>query len=388
MYSIIYQGDSIAPLSTIYTPDASYHFAALEDSFLYTTTPGEIVCINVADPESIFIHRTLHEMSSLAGLEAIDGYVYLPWKFLGYDEITSTSWVHSHIARADMINSASPTFNYYFGPAYPERYFGSITGDGEYIFFVNTELSSWPDWEIGESDFYVHNTDSSYTFDDKWDGQPAIGVEIVNDHLAAVGFKHGFSILDIDDLSDIHEVAYYMDPDSEFYCTHFAMKDTVLYAVAHPAAGGCRLYMFYLADSVASGQAEAVIPWKPDEMKLRSYPNPFNSSVRFAVEASGVCDTPLRVEIYDVNGRKIADAEPVEAGAGRLTKDTSTSSVSVFAPLTKGGQGGSYIWTPDESLPSGVYLVRASAGGRGDLDPGGPSTGSGTVATARIVYLK
>ncbi len=33
----------------------------------------------------------------------------------------------------------------------------------------------------------------------------------------------------------------------------------------------------------------------------------------------------------------------------------------VFPPLNKGGQGGSYIWTPDPSLLSGVYLVRATA---------------------------
>ncbi|MGC9315455.1 MAG: hypothetical protein ACP5G4_07480, partial [bacterium] len=70
-------------------------------------------------------------------------------------------------------------------------------------------------------------------------------------------------------------------------------------------------------------------------------------------------------------------------------KDTSTGSVSVVAPLMKGGQGGSYVWQPDESLPSGVYLVRARFGsaqrpddGRGDLDP------TEKTATKRVVYLK
>ncbi|MGC9315742.1 MAG: hypothetical protein ACP5G4_09000, partial [bacterium] len=97
----------------------------------------------------------------------------------------------------------------------------------------------------------------------------------------------------------------------------------------------------------------------------------------------------FEVEIYDVAGRLVADAELVEAGTGRLTKDTSTSSVSVFAPLHKGGQGGSYVWRPHESLPSGVYLVRVRFGyaqrpygGRGDLDP------TEKTATKRVVYLK
>jgi len=36
---------------------------------------------------------------------------------------------------------------------------------------------------------------------------------------------------------------------------------------------------------------------------------------------------------------------------------------------------GAFIWTPDPSIPSGVYLVRARAG-------------DGQTATKRIVYLK
>jgi len=404
--------DSIALKSRIYTPFASYHFAALEDSFLYTVggPGGALTCINVADPESIYIYRTVEGGGSDRGLEVIDGYVYSAWDWLDYNELTSESALSYHVRRADMLNSPTPWVDHYYGPSYSDRSFGASTNDGEFVYYVNTEIGSWPDWTIGESDFYVLDTDTSYNFDDKWDDQPAIGIDIVNDHLAAIGFKHGFSILDIDDLSDIHEVAYYMDPDSQFYCTHFAMnEDTVLYTVAHPRDDTCRLYMFHLADSVASGQAEADIPWKPDEMGIKTYPNPFNSAVTIALDIPGGdgSPVPISVEIYDVSGRRVATVTElvevpvgVEAGAGRLTKDTSTGSVSVFPPLTKGGQGGSYIWTPDESLPSGVYLVRArfdhvglvsrlsDRGGRGNLDPGGPSTGSGTVATARIVYLK
>ncbi|MGC9316278.1 MAG: T9SS type A sorting domain-containing protein, partial [bacterium] len=309
----------------------------------------------MADPESVFIYRTVEGGGSKRGIEVIDGYVYNAWCWLTEDEFSGESSFSYHTSRADMLNSPTPWVDNYYGPSHSDKFFGSTANDGEFVYYVNTGIGSWPDWTIGESDFYVLNTDTSYNFDDKWDGQPAIGIDIVNDHLAAIGFKHGFSILDIDDLSDIHEVAYYMDPDTEFYCTHFAMKDTVLYAVAHPAVGGCRLYMFHVADSVASGQAEADIPWKPDDMRLRSYPNPFNSSVRFAVEGSGVCDTPLRVEIFDVAGRKIAQL-PVGATFFADTETRARDGVKP-SPTEK-----AVVWHPDETLPSGVYLVRARAG--------------------------
>jgi len=397
--------DSIALKSRIHIPFADYHFAALEDSFLYTVggPGGALTCINVADPESIFIYRTYSPTGANAGLEVIDGYLYNAFTYYDYNEETFDTWVIFTVDQTDMLNSPSPVHHpgVYYGW---RRFFGDIASDGERIFFANTYMGPWPDWPIGGSDFYIQG-DTSYNFDAMWDGQPAIGIDIVNDHLAAIGFKHGFSILDIDDLSDIHEVAYYMDPDSQFYCTHFAMnEDTVLYAVAHPAAGGCRLYMFHLADSVVSGISNpAQHTPLPAAFEIYAYPNPFNSAVTIALDIPGGdgSPAPISVEIYDVNGRRVKTVtEPVEvpigveATVGRLAKDTSTGSVSVFAPLHKGGQGGSYIWRPDESLPSGVYLVRATAGGRGDLDPDGPSTssgtvaGSGTVATARVVYLK
>ncbi len=139
-------------------------------------------------------------------------------------------------------------------------------------------------------------------------------------------------------------------------------------------------------------------PELPNVLSISAYPNPFNASITINIDnrsesrsveqigsgpaGVGADFTTASVEIYDVSGRKIADAEPVEAGAGRLEKDTSTGSVPSFAPLNKGGKGCSYIWRPAPSLPSGVYLVRATGGGRGDLAPTGQTT------TKRIVYLK
>jgi len=96
---------------------------------------------------------------------------------------------------------------------------------------------------------------------------------------------------------------------------------------------------------------------KPEDFALSAYPNPFNSSVMIFVGEGLV---PSRIEIYDVNGRKILQSPP--------------------APLIKGGverseTGGSYKWTPDDNIGSGIYLVRARFQ-------------DGNVATKRVVYLK
>ncbi|MGC9315684.1 MAG: T9SS type A sorting domain-containing protein, partial [bacterium] len=102
--------------------------------------------------------------------------------------------------------------------------------------------------------------------------------------------------------------------------------------------GGYDIYVIR-TDSLGSSTIEEnqSLPRTPE---ISAHPNPFNSSVRIEVE--GEWDSPVQIEIYDVAGRKIVESPP--------------------APLIKGGArraGGSYYWQPDETLPSGVYLVRA-----------------------------
>jgi hypothetical protein len=96
---------------------------------------------------------------------------------------------------------------------------------------------------------------------------------------------------------------------------------------------------------------------------LHCYPNPFNSAVRISVGEGLV---PSRVEIFDISGRRIETLRP---SATSLDKGGEENTL-----LFKGGQGGSFTWTPDESIGSGVYLVRAKV--------------SGESVTKRVVYLK
>jgi hypothetical protein len=243
-------------------------------------------------------------------------------------------------------------------------------------------MSDYPDWNINESYLRILGTDTSYTFDSHWDGQAVFCVEALNENIMAAGFEHGISVLNIQNLDSIYEVAYYMDLDSTMDITHLAMKESRIYAMGHPRDGYVRLYMFDVGDSVVSAIGETM-PIKPSAIEISAYPNPFNSAVTIAIEGGrGLINQTPTVEIFDVNGRKIdviaRRAEPNEAispnNRSSVPLDTGRDAVSI--------NNCEFIWQPDPSLGSGVYLVRARVGGRGDLAP------TGQTATKRIVYLK
>ncbi len=91
----------------------------------------------------------------------------------------------------------------------------------------------------------------------------------------------------------------------------------------------------------------------PDESILRTYPNPFNSSVSIYAPENA------NIEIFDINGRMV-EKIPTSPLNNRSAERKKT--------------GGSFIWSPDKSLGSGVYLVRAKIGDE--------------KITKRVVYLK
>jgi hypothetical protein len=331
-----------------------------------------LTCINVANPESIFIYRGVADGGSKLGLEVIDGYAYSGYSGSLRDSPYGRAWPIFHIYKTDVTNSDTP------GPVsggyYSEnRCLGSICSDGEFIYFVNSEMSDGPAWTIGGSDLFVLGTDTSYSFDSRWHGQGVFGVDVIGENLLAVGFEYGVSVLNIENLDSIYEVAYYMDLDSTMDITHLAMKESRIYAMGHPRDGYVRLYMFDVGDSVVSTIGETA-PVKPSAIEISAHPNPFNSSVTIAIEGVGDgSPVPFDVEIYDLNGRMV-DRGTVGAycirpfdGSTRLTPTTQE-----------------YIWQPDESLPSGVYLVRA----RVETGSINGVEATGATATKRIVYLK
>ncbi len=108
-------------------------------------------------------------------------------------------------------------------------------------------------------------------------------------------------------------------------------------------------------------------PVKPKNFAIMTSPNPFNSSCKIRVQ--GVEGSRIQgIEIFDLQGKL-------------LTPYSSRQSRDSFVPLNKGDRSdasasaqGVYIWQPEESISSGIYIVRATFDGR--------------TVTGRVVYLK
>ena len=108
-------------------------------------------------------------------------------------------------------------------------------------------------------------------------------------------------------------------------------------------------------------------PATPEDFAISAYPNPFNSAVTISLDVP----VDLTVEIFDINGRMVydnfvGDGSPVPSSNGR----------GDLAPTTR-----EFIWQPDVSIGSGVYLVRARFNSaQRPID--------GQTTTKRVVYLK
>jgi len=357
------------------TPGADFHYAVIEDTFLYTTSTGPygLHCINIANPESIFVNWSMDYYFGFCGFEVIDSFVftatasefdvgidhYRPhWKLMIVQIHNDTSATYEHIEYFD---------NYHHG---------SIASNDEYLFYTFTEMSDWiygeQDYTLGDSYLGIWGEDYSYTWSD-YDSEGVFGVDVISDILIAVGFEHGFSILNYSNLDSIKEVAHYRDTDSIFAFTHFALKEDRLFAMAHPHPDTCRMYMFALDSAVISGISETAPP-KPAEIGISAWPNPFNSSVTIVVDGhsreSVNPEGAVSVEIFDVNGWRVAQLPspsiPLPGGEGG-------NSFSHWEKVSEGRMR-AFTWQPAPSLPSGVYLVRATVGG--------------CERTARVVYLK
>ncbi len=158
----------------------------------------------------------------------------------------------------------------------------------------------------------------------------------------------------------------------------------------HPTSGGKIVFCAFGIEGVPYpavssaftdriGLIDAILKWfdptydvpervLPGKFTISAYPNPFNGAVTIAIDGVGAGWTPACVEIYDVNGRRIAE---LPVGEGLVPSRT-----------TGDHKGLPYetIWRPAPPLPSGVYFARARFDGLSDR-------GDESV-TKRIVYLK
>jgi len=110
---------------------------------------------------------------------------------------------------------------------------------------------------------------------------------------------------------------------------------------------------------------------RPTDFAISAYPNPFNLAVTINIGSRrGLINQIPTVEIFDLNGRCVSVIARPEAAAISSNKGDCFVGQS---PSRNDGQS-QFIWTPNESLGSGVYLVRATVGEQ--------------TTTSRIVYLK
>ncbi len=116
----------------------------------------------------------------------------------------------------------------------------------------------------------------------------------------------------------------------------------------------------------------------PEKLSISAYPNPFNSSVEIMVsDGRGlVHQIPTNIAIYDVNGNVVYAPSIPRSLSPRGEREDEKVENGSPSPLGEGFRmRGKFIWTPDKSIPSGIYFVRATMN-------------EGQMITKRIVYIK
>ncbi|MCD6532404.1 right-handed parallel beta-helix repeat-containing protein, partial [bacterium] len=152
--------------------------------------------------------------------------------------------------------------------------------------------------------------------------------------------------------------------------------DTVIYAPDYDFDGGARPHgagWDIGADEYGSSVIAENNIKRPQKIEISVYPNPFNSSCLITVPAGA------RVEIYDLRGRLVYTS-PSSASLRSAPSPTGGEGKTYPLPPGEGGakrrvRASKYIWSPNQSVPSGIYLIRAM-------------TEDGQVAEKKVVLIR
>ena len=162
--------------------------------------------------------------------------------------------------------------------------------------------------------------------------------------------------LEITTPDSVWEVTIYPTSRNHYQC--FPLDDTISFAWYDRYNILCGTFTYE-----PTGILETP-PTTPKAIAIKAYPNPFNSTVNIGFRGVGASKARPgqvgEIKIYDISGKLIADLPVPSTGC-----DGGGGAVEGPTPL---------IWTPDETIVSGVYLVRATNGDQ--------------TATKRVVYLK
>ncbi len=233
----------------------------------------------------------------------------------------------------------------------------------------------------GNTDFYLLkvNSDGEIIWQKAFGGAMYdFGKDIVltDDGIVAIGFTNSFGA----GYDDLYLVKTDLDGDLLWQKTFGGMQNDKGNAILNCDDGEFLLigatmsfgeggWDGYVLRVNAEGDDGIIFSQKPQNFNISVSPNPFNSSCEITLSGvnKGACSlVDGTVEIYDLRGNVVAT--PYPAGAG-------------FVPLNKGdrnralGRFQGVIWTPDKSIASGIYLVRARMN-------------NGRIMTKRVVYLK
>jgi hypothetical protein len=210
----------------------------------------------------------------------------------------------------------------------------------------------------GEDDIYVRDV-----LDDNagivshlelGDANEAVALKLLNgDYLIRARFQTGLQIVhllgDYPGFNDYEIAGYYN------YFSHNPYDVTIKYPYVF-ATDGSALRVFDIRPALGDTLSDRSDPRIADNFRLEPpFPNPFNSTttISFSVVAQGLA--PLRLAIYDINGRLVADL----SSAVTALSVTEGSDEAV----THGGMTAEHkvVWDAS-SFGAGVYFVRLEAG--------------------------
>jgi len=343
--------------------------------FLFSRSPrGEILSVEEYYPfgESfddnvvpVFMSRTRDRGFIISGttLFSFQGWV------MKLDSTYAVEWISSdmylYMTRVSSVLEISPDRYLCLGESgYCAIGMCCLSGDGDIDWFRY--------WHFDESDTsYVE----AYSLIPTYDGN-YVFCGHTGDYIDSGAERDAF-IMKVDSLGNViwqRRVDFYGRPDvfysviqtedSGYVCTGYASLCT------DPTEAYCESLEVCLAKFSKDGDAVWEETVKvPEKFSISVSPNPFNSSVAIAVETQNLASLP-EIAIYDLRGNLISTPFGADAPLSPLSRGTNEQSAS--------GASRGFVWTPDKSISSGIYFVKATIS----------QQATSVVCTKRIVYLK
>ncbi len=231
------------------------------------------------------------------------------------------------------INVIDVTEDYTYSPILLDwtEYYGKIYGLGKVgEYYIG--LTAHPHLTFFDMDSAFGYAEAKRTYNFETYLPTARYIQEINDTVAYIAGQDKFWLVNIADTSSIEVIAKYANTDTtddrfEMYYD-VILQDSILYVFCTKSDLDdyidTMLVRSFLLDMSFSGQCSYYD--KPEELELKTYPNPFNSTLQISAPEKA------NITIHDTQGRTVADL------------------------------GTSRLWNAGDDVPSGVYIVRGVVG--------------------------